>query len=1015
MQRSTLIIFFTLTMTVAVFCQTQSSYQIREYNTENGLPSNGIKGMQWDESTGFLWIATEAGIVRFNGIGFETFTQKNTSFIESERMQYLVRNNAGDFIASDVPGNNFLAKLNKLTFLRKAHEDSVYNNQFTLVVSDILFQKKIPKSGTKDFTIGFEKILPMADTACIMLSLEKLYYYSLHAQRPVYITVPQEPVKAIFKSNNHIFIVNKNDNVFLLKSITEKTMPVHFVDEAGNKTSLPQKGNIFYWENGMENAIIINGKNAWSLAYKNDQMIVSLICTVIPENALVKYIQYSKKQQLLFLGTDSKGVTIISRNSVKAVKTALTGSNVRSTYYTQVELSNGNVLTNEGIVIGLNKAPIKDLPITGQFNNSIYLTTDSILWFLWDNILKNYSYKTSKTTNYPLINGHEMLVMQQSMDQLFAASYKGIAVLSGDSLRYVYRYKQYNKLGSMPYAMIETQPGILTLASCKALMQFNTATAQLDTLFSIQNNCIRSMWKYRDYLFFGTYGNGYYILKDGLVKAMPLDKNNYLAYLHCFMPDDKGYCWMSTNRGLFKTRIEDIIDAFERNNPQVYYHFYGRNDGMDITEMNGGCTPCAIELKNKTLSFPTMDGLLWVDPQNALTTLPTGPVFLDEILADNKTINPDSLQNWGLAAGTNEIKIRLGFAAWCNKENIYIAYKLNDAPTWKLVDVNKDATITFSNLPAGNYTLHIRKMNGFGVNNFTYKDVVFSILLPWYQQWWIYVLIALLIAGLAILFYRIRVKQFKINQQRLEKRVALKTKDLIEKNEALQKIDSVKTRLISIISHDIVTPLKFINLAGKNLLEKRKAQPDDPDMEVISEIANTSKELQLLSTNILNWIKYQNEQRRLVKERFNAHDMVQQVMGVLNSMAKEKKLLLINEVSKDLIIYQFFEPVKIMIYNLVSNAINFTEKGSIVIKCSQLNGSVCIIVEDAGVGMTAEQMKNIMADEFIISSVNMDNRKGNGLGYLIIKDLLKMIEGKLHIHSEKGKGTSVEISFKGKE
>ncbi len=65
--------------------------------------------------------------------------------------------------------------------------------------------------------------------------------------------------------------------------------------------------------------------------------------------------------------------------------------------------------------------------------------------------------------------------------------------------------------------------------------------------------------------------------------------------------------------------------------------------------------------------------------------------------------------------------------------------------------------------------------------------------------------------------------------------------------------------------------------------------------------------------------------------------------------------------------------------------------------------------------MTAVQIQNIMADEFIISSVNMDNRKGNGLGYLIIKYLLKMIEGTLHIDSEKGRGAIVEITFIGKE
>jgi len=68
-------------------------------------------------------------------------------------------------------------------------------------------------------------------------------------------------------------------------------------------------------------------------------------------------------------------------------------------------------------------------------------------------------------------------------------------------------------------------------------------------------------------------------------------------------------------------------------------------------------------------------------------------------------------------------------------------------------------------------------------------------------------------------------------------------------------------------------------------------------------------------------------------------------------------------------------------------------------------------VSDEGVGMTQEQIKNIMADQFIISSANIDNRKGNGLGYLIIKDLVKMMDAKLVIRSEKGAGSKIAIAF----
>jgi signal transduction histidine kinase len=61
------------------------------------------------------------------------------------------------------------------------------------------------------------------------------------------------------------------------------------------------------------------------------------------------------------------------------------------------------------------------------------------------------------------------------------------------------------------------------------------------------------------------------------------------------------------------------------------------------------------------------------------------------------------------------------------------------------------------------------------------------------------------------------------------------------------------------------------------------------------------------------------------------------------------------------------------------------------------------------VGMTQEQINNIMSEHFIISSATVDKRKGNGLGYLIIKDLLRLVDAKFVIKSQKNKGTMVSI------
>ena len=190
--------------------------------------------------------------------------------------------------------------------------------------------------------------------------------------------------------------------------------------------------------------------------------------------------------------------------------------------------------------------------------------------------------------------------------------------------------------------------------------------------------------------------------------------------------------------------------------------------------------------------------------------------------------------------------------------------------------------------------------------------------------------------------------------------------------------------------------------------EKRNLMPEKLQDETLAEIVNTSQELQMLSTNILNWIKYQNENRRLARESFNVFEAVEQITGILKSLARQKQLVIINRVSPDLFIYQYHEPLKILIYNLLTNAINFSERGEIIVDAEKRGETFRIWVKDNGVGMTQDQIQNLMADEVMITA-NVDKRKGHGLGYLIIKDLLKMMGGSLHIESEKGKGSTMSF------
>ena len=107
-------LLFCLLYCLSANAQQEKDYHIQQFTTDNGLPSNGVKSMQWDEANGFLWIATEAGMSRYNGLDFTNYTKENTPGLSHERMAFVVKNNTGTIIAADVSGNLVRVNANSL-------------------------------------------------------------------------------------------------------------------------------------------------------------------------------------------------------------------------------------------------------------------------------------------------------------------------------------------------------------------------------------------------------------------------------------------------------------------------------------------------------------------------------------------------------------------------------------------------------------------------------------------------------------------------------------------------------------------------------------------------------------------------------------------------------------------------------------------------------------------------------------------------------------------------------------
>jgi hypothetical protein len=811
----------------SVTAQQQAKYFVQYFNTDNGLPSNGIKGLQWDAQTGFLWIATEAGIVRYNGIEFKNYSKEDEPHITNERILFLTKNNAGRIYTSGNSGNVFYVNKNRLVFnTNEKITGNANSNIIAYAVSDELKKASLVNNTTLPFSVQFSIVLPESDTATLVVHQNRLYRYSITDTIPRPFIFHPLPIYNAFKIGSNFFVMDSLRQFFLFNNQTYKTTLKNITDDR-KLFEASSRNNRIVWEPGMEFPVVFNQGKAWLLNYTDGKLSVRLICDVVPTGELIRYVQYDDKKKLLFLGTDSKGIIVIKQNQVATLKKKEPGINQRTSYYSQVPLPDNKILTNEGHIIGPNVTGKEIPPIKTKFQPTIYISGDSALWFSQldkqrqNTYLNKYSFLTGITTVFTKIKTPEQTVFTVFKNKLYFAGDKYIRVMEGDSARLLYEYDRKG-IPRLHYDICGWGDNGLALATCNALLLFDMQTNRLDTLYQSENSCVRTLWKYKDYLFIGTYGDGFFILKNRKLKKLPLDKNKYLLYTHCFVKDDSGYCWISTNKGLFKAKLDELIDAYEKNSASVYYHYLGRNDGMEMTELNGGCTPCAIILKNKTISFPSMDGLLWVNPETTNLFMPDGELFIDAISADNNFYNPASLDKLEFPPKTRDLIFKLGFSAWSNYENIYIDYKLNEDEAWRPVDIDKNAEVRFNNLAPGQYKLLIRKRNGFGSTNYSYKQINFYIKIPWFKQWWFNLILLGILAGLFMLFYNYRTRQLRLNQMKLENQVAEKTSELQQKTEVLEKSDSIKTRLISIISHDIVTPLKFIKLEGKNMIEKRK-------------------------------------------------------------------------------------------------------------------------------------------------------------------------------------------------
>ena len=248
------------------------------------------------------------------------------------------------------------------------------------------------------------------------------------------------------------------------------------------------------------------------------------------------------------------------------------------------------------------------------------------------------------------------------------------------------------------------------------------------------------------------------------------------------------------------------------------------------------------------------------------------------------------------------------------------------------------------------------------------------------------------IFGIGVYFYLQKIKKNKI---------------ILAQKENLDELNATKDKLFSIVSHDLrssVNALKTSNTKLLNHLETKNYEQLDVLLHKNNAIANSSYNL---LDNLLNWSQQQTNQLFFQQESLHLFSIIQQIEYNYKPIVAEKNIELNINIDKSIFVFMDLDSFKIILRNMLDNAIKFTnEKGTISIYSEKPNSEfIKLIIEDTGIGMTNEVVEELLLESTKLSKKNNKEIIGTGLGMQLCKSMLAKNGGKIDIESKIGVGT----------